>query len=314
MAAHYGADAQLLAWGGAGLNVPVRRLTPDSPPLAPAERAVFSPVMGELFTRADALNGASQYDLQAFVPQVRGPAGRRVRLGAGQAALAGAPLRCRWLRAAAAPSSSDPRLSLPTPPRPAQVVLLAAGVNDFRDAMLGPLNHVTGTFAPELAPISGWLDKTEALVRQVRPCCSGAWRQLSWCRVHHRIVRLFHLASIMPRLQIRTAYPQAAIVTVVWPFEQLMAGIKGPKQARTAACRTSRAIGRLLRASPRPDRLRRRVAIAHCRQPRISGTWRLPTRGCRQRGCATRTCCRLREKKWTAQTGAWHTPPQPPTC
>lgn len=111
-ARHFNADAQLLAWAGAGLNVPVRRCagqagrsthhphtasccggldTPAGPAmdavnraccphplcrhaggrlLSAAEREIVSPLMAELFTRADALTAATQANLQSFIPQV----------------------------------------------------------------------------------------------------------------------------------------------------------------------------------------------------------------------------------------------------
>ncbi len=34
----------------------------------------------------------------------------------------------------------------------------------------------------------------------------------------------------MAALQIRAAYPRAAIITLVWPFEQQLAGVQGPYQ------------------------------------------------------------------------------------
>lgn len=43
---------------------------------------------------------------------------------------------------------------------------MAAGTNDFRDAVVGPGNHLGGPSADELR-LGGWLDKVEAHVRQV---------------------------------------------------------------------------------------------------------------------------------------------------
>lgn len=44
---------------------------------------------------------------------------------------------------------------------------MAAGTNDFRDVHLGANHHLLGLSQQELVPIQGWLDKTEAFVRQV---------------------------------------------------------------------------------------------------------------------------------------------------
>lgn len=141
-ARHFNADAQLLAWAGAGLNVPVRRHA-GGRLLSAAEREIVSPLMAELFTRADALTAATQANLQSFIPQI---------------------------------------------------VVLAAGTNDFRGIRIGiDSHHLEGELLAEVAPIDAWLDKWEAYVRQIR-----------------------------------AAYPAAAIITLVWPFEQQLAGVQGP--------------------------------------------------------------------------------------
>jgi hypothetical protein len=116
-ARHFDADAQLLAWAGAGLNVPVRRQA-SGRLFTAAEREIVSPLMAELFSRADALTASTQANLQSFIPQI---------------------------------------------------VVLAAGTNDFRGVKIGTeSHHLEGEDLAEVVPIDAWLDKWEAYVRQVR--------------------------------------------------------------------------------------------------------------------------------------------------
>ena len=48
-----------------------------------------------------------------------------------------------------------------------QVVVLAAGVNDFANATLDATSHVAGGVPGSIMPLYQWLDEYEGLVREV---------------------------------------------------------------------------------------------------------------------------------------------------
>lgn len=79
-----------------GCARPTTRRKRNGQPFTPAERQVISPVMAELFTRADALTAATEYNLQDFVPQVRhGAGGQAARQAAAWAGVCSRPAKLR---------------------------------------------------------------------------------------------------------------------------------------------------------------------------------------------------------------------------
>ena len=108
-------------------------------------------------------------------------------------------------------------LSLPLPRTPHwQVVVLAAGANDFYNTTLNRAGYVVqgGYGLPH--GLDAWVQGIAALVAQVR----------------------------------RT-YPQATVISLVWPMEVLLAGLQKPEQALAYSQYAAAAYSRLVQAGVR---------------------------------------------------------------
>lgn len=144
--------------------------TPAGHTYTPEEQPYASPLMRQLFPRADAMDATSQYDLQGFVPQV-GWAGEACG-GVPQGTATGDSLLCSdggLLPAADAAACAHP----PAP----QVVVVAGATNDFGTATLSATKKV---LSPDIQPLAQWLQAFEDTIGAVsgRGAAAGGGAQV----------------------------------------------------------------------------------------------------------------------------------------